>query len=380
MSTRPVTARSARRHAFRTPLCDRLGIDVPIFSFAHSLEVTAAVSRAGGFGVYGATHDEPAQILEHARALKEMCEGRPFGLDILLPTVNVEKDDHAAAQAEIPDQHKQFVEHLRNKYQVPPATTGHLFINHVRSQELFAAQADAVIASGADMFAMAVGTPADIVARSRAAGQVTLSLIGSPRHAVRTRATGVDLIVAQGYDAGAHTGTVGTLSLVPQVVDLVGDVPVIAAGGIATGRQIAAALAMGAQGVWTGTVWLGTREHAVDPIIARQLINAESEDTVISRSWSGKTLRMVRGAWSDEWEAPGAPRALKMPYQQVLVGEIVAAVKEHRVEPLMWTPAGQSVAYVRQITSVEEVMQRLIDETDEALGRLAALGRSGGAA
>ena len=366
-----------RRCAFRTPLCDRLGIEIPIFSFSHSLEVTAAVSRAGGYGVFGATHDEPDAILENARKLKDMCEGRPFGLDILLPTVNVEKDDHAAAMAEIPDGHKAFVNKLRDKYQVPAATQGHLFVNHVRSQELFAAQADAVIASGANMFAMAVGTPADVVARAKAAGQVTLSLIGSPRHAARTCATGVDLIVAQGYDAGAHTGTVGTLSLVPQVVDLVGDVPVIAAGGIATGRQIAAALAMGAQGVWTGTMWLGTAEHAVDPIIAKQLINAGSEDTVISRSWSGKTLRMVRGAWSDEWAAPDAPKALKMPYQQVLVGEIVAAIKEHRVEPLMWTPAGQSVAYLREITSVDEIMRRLINETEVALGRLAALGQPG---
>ncbi len=368
-----MTATPARRIAFRTPLCERLGIDVPIFSFAHSLEVTAAVSRAGGYGVYGATHDLPAQIIENARLLKEMCEGRPFGLDILLPTVTVDRDDRAAAAAEIPPEHTRFIEHLREKYQVPPSTKGHLFVNHVRSQELFAAQADAVIRSGANLFAMAVGTPADVVARARAAGQVTLSLIGSPRHAARTLATGVDLLVAQGYDAGAHTGTVGTLSLVPQVVDQAGRVPVIAAGGIATGRQIAAALALGAQGVWTGTIWLATQEHAVDKLITDHLIAAGSEDTVISRSWSGKTLRMLRTAWSDEWSAPGAPAALKMPYQQVLVGEIMAAVREHRVAPLLWEAAGQSVAYVREISSVDETMRRLIDETEEALGRLAGL-------
>ena len=368
-----MSTQNKRRISFRTPLCDRLGIDLPMFAFSHSLEVTAAVSRAGGYGVFGATHDEPAQILEHARALQEMCEGRPFGLDILLPTINVERDDRAAAEAEIPAEHKQFIQGLRDKYQVPLATQGHLFVNHVRSQELFAAQADAVIASGANLFAMAVGTPPDVVARAKAAGQVTLSLIGSPRHAARTLATGVDLLVAQGYDAGAHTGTVGTLSLVPQVVDQAGAVPVIAAGGIATGRQIAAALALGAQGVWTGTIWLGTREHAVDPIVADRLIAAGSEDTVISRSWSGKTLRMLRTDWSEEWEAPGAPRPLKMPYQQVLVGEIMAAVREHRVKPLLWEAAGQSVAYVREIISVDETMRRLIDETEQALGRLAAL-------
>ena len=366
-----MTSSPRRRIAFRTPLCDRLGIDIPIFSFAHSLEVTAAVSRAGGYGVYGATHEEPQQILESARALKELCEGRPFGLDILLPTVNVDRDDKAAADAEIPAEHRKFIEHLRDKYQVPPATGEHLFMKHVRSQELFAAQAEAVIASGANMFAMAVGTPADVVARAKAAGQVTLSLIGSPRHAARVKATGVDLMVAQGYDAGAHTGTVGTLSLVPQVVDLAGDTPVLAAGGIATGRQVAAALARGAQGVWTGTVWLGAQEHALDPILTEQLINAGSEDTVITRSWSGKTLRMVRGAWSDEWASPDAPKPLRMPYQQVLVGEIVAAVKEHRVKPLMWTPAGQSVPYLREVRTVDQIMAQLVDETEQALARIA---------
>lgn len=358
---------------FRTPLCEKLGIDVPMFSFSHSLEVTAAVSRAGGYGVFGATHDEPDQILEHARALKDMCEGRPFGLDLLLPTVNVERNDRAAAEAALPEPHKAFVQELREKHHVPPSTKGHLFANHVRSKELFDAQAEAVLASGANMFAMAVGTPAELVARAKAAGQVTLSLIGSPRHVKGALAAGVDLLVAQGYDAGAHTGTIGTLSLVPQVVALAGDVPVIAAGGIATGEQFAAALAMGAQGVWTGTVWLASQEHALDPILTQQLMNAGSEDTVISRSWSGKTLRMVRSGWSEAWGAAGAPAPLKMPYQQVLVGELNAAIREHRVESLMWTPAGQSVAFLKEVRSVEDIMNELLEQTEHALDRLASM-------
>lgn len=365
---------SPRRNiGFRTPVCERLGIDVPVFAFSHSLEVTAAVSRAGGFGVFGATHDEPAQILEHARVLKDLCEGRPFGLDLLLPSLSLEKDDRAAAEAAIPQEHKDFVAGLRAKHKVPPATQGDLFMKHVRSQELFEAQAQAVIRSGASMFAMAVGTPPDVVARAKAAGQVTLSLIGSPRHVSRPLAAGVDLLVAQGYDAGAHTGTVGTLSLVPQVVQLAGAVPVLAAGGIATGSQLAAALAMGAQGVWTGTIWLASREHALDPLLTEQLLHAGSEDTVISRSWSGKTLRMVRSGWSDAWSAPGAPAPLKMPYQQVLVAELNAAVHEHRVPSLMWTAAGQSVAFLTEVRSVDEIMDGLIEETHQALARLAAL-------
>lgn len=360
---------------FRTPLCERLGIEVPVFSFSHSLEVTAAVSRAGGYGVFGATHDLPEQIREHARALKEMCEGRPFGLDLLLPTVGVEKDDRAAAEAALPQQHRDFVQHLRDKHQVPPSTEGHLFATHVRSKELFDAQAEAVIASGANLFAMAVGTPPGLVARAKAAGQVTLSLVGSPRHVQRALDAGVDLLVAQGYDAGAHTGTIGTLSLVPQVVAMAGDVPVIAAGGIATGAQVAAALAMGAQGVWTGTIWLASKEHELDPILTEQILKAGSEDTVISRSWSGKTLRMVRSGWSEEWSAPGAPTPLKMPYQQVLVGELGAAVNEHRIRSLMWTPAGQSVAYLKEVRSVQSIMDELVGQTGEAIDRLAALRR-----
>lgn len=363
-----------RKRGFSTPLCDRLGIKVPIFSFSHSLEVTAAVSRAGGYGVFGATHDEPEQILEHARTLKEMCEGYPFGLDLLLPSVGVEKNDRAAAEAVIPQQHRDFVQQLRAKHKVPPPSTKeHLFSRNVRSAELFSAQAEAVLASGANMFAMAVGTPPELVARAKAAGQVTLSLIGSPRHVGHALAAGVDLLVAQGYDAGAHTGTIGTLSLLPQIVALAGDVPVIAAGGIATGGQIAAALAMGAQGAWTGTIWLGSDEHAMDPILTDQILRAGSEDTVISRSWSGKTLRMIRSGWSEEWSAQGAPAPLKMPYQQVLVGELNEAVNEHRIESLMWTPAGQSVAFVREVRSVETIMGELVDQTESALSRVAKL-------
>jgi len=367
-------AASKYKHGFRTPLCERLGIDVPIFSFSHSLEVTAAVSRAGGYGVFGSTHDEPEQILEHARQLKEMCEGRPFGLDLLLPSVGVEKNDRAAAEAAIPQQHRDFVQKIRDKHQVPASSKqGHLFSRHVRSAELFNAQAEAVLASGANMFAMAVGTPPELVARAKAAGQVTLSLIGSPRHVQHALDAGVDLLVAQGYDAGAHTGTIGTLSLVPQIVALAGDTPVIAAGGIATGGQVAAALAMGAQGAWTGTIWLASEEHAIDPILTDQLLHAGSEDTVISRSWSGKTLRMVRSGWSEEWSAPDAPAPLKMPYQQVLVGELNEAVNEHRIKSLMWTPAGQSVAFLREVRSVDTIMSELVEETSLALSRAASL-------
>ena len=178
----------------------------------------------------------------------------------------------------------------------------------------------------------------------------------------------------QGYDAGAHTGPIGTYSLVPQIVDAAGDVPVLAAGGVATGRHIAAALAMGAQGVWMGTAWLLSEEHQahMHPVNTRKLIEAGSGDTVITRSESGKTFRQVRSAWSQEWEAQDAPAPLQMPYQDVLVGDLLGAIEEHDIEPLIHSGAGQSVAYFNEVKPVQVIMDGLVTEASEMLASAAS--------
>lgn len=245
----------------------------------------------------------------------------------------------------------------------------------MRSQKLFAEQVDAALASEASALASAIGTTAATVARAKAAGKLTISLVGSPKHARSVKAAGVDLIVAQGHDAAGHTGPIGTFSLVPQVVDVAGDTPVLAAGGVGCGRQIAAALALGAQGVWLGTAWLTAREHAIDEALLRKVLAATAEDTIISRSHSGKTCRMLKTAWTDEWEAAGAPRPLPMPNQQVLTGELLAAINEHRIEPLMYTFCGQGVSYYDTLSTVPEIVERLVAETGQALRGL-ALSRS----
>jgi NAD(P)H-dependent flavin oxidoreductase YrpB (nitropropane dioxygenase family) len=185
--------------------------------------------------------------------------------------------------------------------------------------------------------------------------------------------SGVDIIVAQGAEAGAHTGTIGTFSLVPQIVDACGDIPVLAAGGVATGRHMAAALAMGAQGVWAGTIWLTTTEHAghMQPALVEKLLNATSADTVITRSESGKTFRQIRSAWSDEWEAENAPTPLKMPYQDVLVGDLLGAIDEHGVEPLLHSGAGQGIGYARTVRPVAEVMAAVVAEAEAVVANLA---------
>jgi NAD(P)H-dependent flavin oxidoreductase YrpB (nitropropane dioxygenase family) len=359
--------------SWRTPVCALLGIERPIFGFSHTLEVAAAISLAGGYGVFGVARELPERIPELLARLREAVGGRPFGVDLMLPAGMPERSDAAAAQAAIPAAHRAFVEDLRRRYAVPPATRPTFFTETVRSRELFVRQVDAVLASDVDGVATAVGLPPDVVARVREAGKTTLSLVGSPKHARAALAAGAQVLVAQGYDAGGHTGSIGTMSLVPQVVEVAGGVPVIAAGGIATGAQVAAGLALGAQGAWLGTAWLGAVENHTHPILLAKLVAAGSEDTTITRAHSGKPCRVVRSAWSDAWAAPGAPLPLAMPWQQALTGELLAAVEEHGIEPLVYEAAGQGVAWLQREETVAAIFARLVSQTDAAMARLAGM-------
>lgn len=358
-----------------TPVCRRLGIARPIFGFAHSVAAVAAVSRAGGLGVYGATRDTPDEIRENLRLLRRLAGDAPIGVDLVLPRGMPARNDRAAIEAELPQAHRDFVAGLGYKYGVPPATRPGLRSRFVRSDEVTAAQVEAVLESDVDLFACGIGVPPELVARAKALGKTTLALVGAPHHARQALAAGVDILVAQGHDAGAHTGPIGTFSLVPQIVDIAGNVPVLAAGGVATGRHLVAALAMGAQGVWMGTAWLVTEEHDVSATLLAKLLAAGSDDTVISRADSGKTLRQLRSAWSDEWAVPGAPRPLGMPYQDILVGDFLGAIEEHDVQKLAHTPAGQSIAYMTERTTVSAVMDGMMRDARDALDKLASLTR-----
>jgi NAD(P)H-dependent flavin oxidoreductase YrpB (nitropropane dioxygenase family) len=209
------------------PLCKRLGLRVPIFGFSHSIDVTVALAEAGCFPIYGAAWDLPEAIARKMRIIRERVGDRPFGINLMLPTSVGEETDRAAVAAELPEPHKAFVAGLREKYAVPPATKATFFSSQVRSQQLFSEQLDAALASPADALASAIGTTAANVARAKAAGKLTISLIGSPKHARSVKAAGVDLIVAQGHDAAGHTGPIGTFSLVPQVVDFAVDFQVL---------------------------------------------------------------------------------------------------------------------------------------------------------
>ncbi len=357
-----------------SPICDRLNIRYPIFGFAHDIATVAAISRAGGFGVYGATRRFPDEIREELAEIKELVGDLPFGVDLVLPPGMPEHNSRAAIEAEIPDGHKDFVQQIIEKYEVRDASEPGMRTRFIRSTEIEQDQLRAVLESDVDLFACGIGAPPAAISEAKAGGKTTLALIGSPHHVPRAIGAGVDFLVAQGYDAGAHTGPIGTYSLVPQIVDAAGDIPVFVAGGVATGRHIAAALAMGAQGVWLGTAWLLSEEHQghMHPVNTQKLIDAGSGDTVITRSESGKTFRQVRTAWSQEWEAEGAPEPLKMPYQDVLVGDLLGAIEEHDIEPLIHSGAGQSVGYFNEVKPVAEIMQSLVEETESALAAQAS--------
>lgn len=353
----------------QTRLSRKLGLAHPIFGFTHSAAVVAAICRAGGFGVLGATRHTPEEIDHELAWIRQQIGTRPFGVNLVLPDGMPEVNDRSAIEAQLPASHRDFVQGIREKYAVPAASKPGERSRFVRSNEVAGQQLEAVLRSDVNLLACGIGSPVEVIERAKAAGKLVLALVGSPKHAKRALAKPIDILVAQGYDAGAHTGTIGTFSLVPQIVDLAGDIPVLAAGGVATGRHINAALAMGAEGVWMGTAWLTTEEHVMPDALRQKLLMAGSDDTVISRADSGKTLRQIRSAWSEEWASTGAPQPLKMPYQDILVGDLLGAIDEHGVEPLMHSPAGQSIAYFNQVRRVAEVMAGLVSESEDAIAR-----------
>ncbi|MFT7305783.1 MAG: NAD(P)H-dependent flavin oxidoreductase YrpB (nitropropane dioxygenase family) [Candidatus Azotimanducaceae bacterium] len=354
-----------------TPLCDQLGIQYPIFGFAHDVATVAAITNAGGYGVYGATRRFPEEIEAELAMIRSLVGDKPFGVDLVLPPGMPAHNSRQAIEAEIPQGHKDFVAGLVAKYQVPAASGPGMRTRFIRSTEIEQAQIRAVLDSSVNMFACGIGSPPEVMREAKSRGKTTLALIGSPHHVQRALASGVEMLVAQGYDAGAHTGPIGTYSLVPQIVDAAGDIPVLVAGGVATGRHIAAALAMGAAGVWMGTAWLLSKEHQghMHPVNTQKLKDAGSGDTVITRSESGKTFRQVRSGWSQAWEAEDAPAPLKMPYQDVLVGDLLGAIEEHNIEPLIHSGAGQSIGYFNEVRPVQTIMDELVAEASEVLGQ-----------
>jgi len=316
----------------RTRVSDMLGVEFPILAFSHCRDVVAAVTNAGGFGVLGAVAHSPDQLEIDLTWIEEQVHGRPYGLDLLLPQKYAGADeggiDRESVRQLLPPEQQEFVDDILRRYGVPELDEetknliwgrgGTLSISPKGYEPLL----DITFAHQVRLVASALGPPPPaLIERAHGSDVLVAALAGTRTHAERHNAAGVDLIIAQGTEAGGHTGEISTMVLVPEVVAAVKPTPVLAAGGIASGRQIAAAMALGAEGVWCGSVWLTTEEAETQPAVKQKFLAATSKDTVRSRSLTGKPARMLRSAWTDEWDKADAPPPLQMPLQTALVAE-----------------------------------------------------------
>ncbi|OCB39353.1 monooxygenase [Mycobacterium malmoense] len=370
----------------RTRVADMLGVEFPICAFSHCRDVVAAVTNAGGFGVLGAVAHSPQRLDSELSWISEQTGGKPFGVDLLLPPKYVGADeggiDAKQARDLLPEEHRKFVDDILARYgitapaQEARASAGGLNI----SPKGYGPLLDVAFDHDIKLIASALGPPpADLVERAHDRDVLVAALAGTTRHAQRHAAAGVDLIVAQGTEAGGHTGEVATMVLVPEVVDAVSPVPVLAAGGIARGRQIAAALALGAEGVWCGSVWLTTEEAETPPVVKDKFLAASSSDTVRSRSMTGKPARMLRTAWTDEWERPEKPDPLGMPLQTALVTEPQVRINSAAAHPgakareLATYFVGQVVGSLDRVRPTRTVVLDMVEEFIDTIGRLEGL-------
>jgi len=369
-----------------TDLCDNLGIEFPIFAFTHCRDVVAAVSRAGGFGVLGAVGFSPEQLQIELDWIDEHVGDHPYGVDVVIPGKYEgmgELDPATLAdhlRAMVPDGHKQFARRLLADHGVPELPDGDHFGRLLGWTAATAApQIDVALNhSKVRLIANALGTPpAEVIDEIHQAGRLVAALCGAPDQAVKHKEAGVDIVIAQGTEGGGHTGEVGSLVLWPQVIAAVAPTPVLAAGGIGSGAQIAAALALGAQGVWTGSLWLTVEESDLPPAQKAQLLAAGSRDTVRSRSFTGKPCRMLRNDWTEAWESPENPKPLGMPLQYMVSGEAVARAHAYpeKARQVMFNPVGQVVGQLHEVRKVRDVIMDLVEGYLEATERLARLGQ-----
>ena len=372
----------------RTPVCDTLDIEFPILAFSHCRDVVAAVSKAGGLGVLGAVAHSPERLEQELDWIEEHSGGKPYGVDLLVPATYIGSDegglDAGSLSGMIPDEHRKFVDDLMAKYGVPPlpadeqltAGAGLLSWSHKGAKPLLDV---ALSRQGIRLIANALGPAPEFMVEAAHDRDVPVAgLVGKRVHAERQVAAGVDIIVAQGYEAGGHTGEVATMVLVPEVVDAVGDTPVLAAGGIASGRQIAAAMALGAQGVWCGSVWLTTEEAETHPVVKEKFLAATSSDTVRSRASTGKPARQLRSAWTDEWEDPDNPKPLAMPLHGMLIAEAQlrmsrSAANNEGAKKLVNYFVGQAVGQMNTVKPAAQVVLDMVEEFIDAAERISDL-------
>jgi NAD(P)H-dependent flavin oxidoreductase YrpB (nitropropane dioxygenase family) len=363
----------------RTDLCERFGIEYPIFAFTPSEKVAAAVSRAGGLGVLGCVRFNDAEELDQTLDwLDDNTDGKPYGVDVVMPMKIPTEGKAVDLEAMIPQGHKDFVDQTLLKLGVPPLPEGEGregvlgWLHSVARSHV-----DVALSHRPVLIANALGSPpVDVIEHAHEHGVQVAALAGAAKHALSHVKNGVDIIVAQGYEAGGHTGEIASMVLTPEIVDAVGpDVPVLGAGGIGCGRQVAASLALGAQGVWTGSLWLTVQEYDLSSGtgIRDALLKAGSGDTVRTRVYTGKPARLLKTKWTQAWDEEGAPEPLPMPLQNLLVADAHNRMNSGDDPDTISMPAGQIVGRTNEVRPVADVMAQLVSEFDEVAHRLNAI-------
>ena len=374
----------------KSAICDMLGIELPLLAFSHCRDVVAAVTNAGGFGVLGASMHTPEQLERELAWIDEHVSGRPYGADILVPEKFAGKGQHldpAALQAMVGQPQRDFVDRLLAEHGIGPdlrdgpgaraSRPDAVTISDEAGEQLL----DVAFRHPIALIASALGTPpAYMIERARAAGVPIAALVGAKEHAIKQVNAGVDVLVAAGTEAGGHCGEVTTMVLVPEVIEAIRpirEVPVLAAGGIVTGRQMAAAIALGAAGAWTGSVWLTTEEAETAPCTRSKMLAASSRDTVRSTSRTGKPSRQLKSDWTAAWDSAQSPGTLPMPLQSLLSEPVMRRIDaladsgDPGAQALATYWVGQGVGLMNKVRPVREVVYEMTLDFAAAAERLA---------
>jgi NAD(P)H-dependent flavin oxidoreductase YrpB (nitropropane dioxygenase family) len=365
-----------------TRICDELNIEFPIFAFSHCRDVVVAVSKAGGFGVLGAVGFTPEQLEIELKWIDDNIGDHSYGIDIVIPNkyegmdANMSADElKTTLNALVPQEHLDFAKKILADHGVPVDDSDNNALQLLGWTEATATpQVEVALQHPkVTLIANALGTPpADMIKHIHDSGRKVAALCGSPFQARKHAEANVDIIIAQGGEGGGHCGEVGSIVLWPQVVKEVAPRPVLAAGGIGSGYQIAAALAMGAQGAWTGSQWLMVEEAENTAVQQATYAKASSRDTVRSRSFTGKPCRMLKNDWTEAWQTPGNPEPLGMPLQYMVSGMAVAATHKYPDETIdvAFNPIGQVVGQLTMVEKTSAVIERWVREYLEATNTL----------
>lgn len=373
-----------------SPICEMLDIEFPLLAFSHCRDVVVAVSKAGGMGVFGAVNLPPERLKEELDWIDAHADGKPYGVDLIVPNKFLgkgEKLDTGKLLGSVPEEHKRFASDVMAKYDIDAGDLENdrkMSVNFARNlrDEGAASSLEVAFQYPIKLIANALGVPPQIMLdMAREKGVATAALVGAKEHAVAQVRAGVDILVVAGGEAGGHCGEVSTMVLVPEVFEAVQEMgsntPILAAGGITTGGQMAAAMAMGAAGAWCGSVWLTTAEAETNPVVKEKMLAASSRDTVRSRSRTGKPSRQLRSPWTDAWEAEGAPEPLPMPLQSLVSEPALRKIDKlsqsgHQgAKDLATYWVGQGVGLMNQSMSAGQVVQQFKEDFIAAYERLA---------